>query len=82
MVGMKKVDPHRKGRKKVLQEQKIGDDFHRKSKSWRKLERVIDRENNRYKETVTDSSGKVLLSCDEPLSEHREHGNAKNIHSQ
>ena len=41
-------------------------------------ERVIDRENNRYFERVTDyETGGVIHIHEEPLSEHRGHGSAK-----
>lgn len=41
-------------------------------------EMIIDRENNRYFERVTDyESGEVIHECDEPLSDHFGHGSAK-----
>ena len=41
-------------------------------------ERVIDRDNDRYFEKITDyESGKVIHHCEEPLSQHQGHGNAK-----
>jgi hypothetical protein len=59
-------------------EQKVGDDLHRKSGRWMRLERVIDRAKNWYRELVTDrETGKVVHQCDEPLSDHRGHGTAK-----
>lgn len=40
--------------------------------------RVIDRDNDRYFEKITDyESGKVIHHCEEPLSQHQGHGNAK-----
>jgi predicted nucleic acid-binding Zn-ribbon protein len=42
------------------------------------LERVFDRDNNRYFEQVTDyETGEVIHKCDEPLSDHVGHGSAK-----
>ena len=39
---------------------------------------VIDRENDLYKEVVTDpDTGKIIHQCEEPLSEHVGHGSAK-----
>jgi hypothetical protein len=39
---------------------------------------VIDRDNNRYFEMVTDyESGEIIHHCEEPLSEHQGHGSAK-----
>lgn len=41
-------------------------------------ERVIDRDNDRYVEKVTDfETGEVIHYKEEPLSEHRGHGSAK-----
>jgi hypothetical protein len=43
-----------------------------------KVERTIDRDTDRYRETVTMiESGEVIRSVDEPLSDHRGHGSAK-----
>jgi len=40
--------------------------------------RIIDRENDKYFEKVTDpETQKVIHLCDEPLSEHTRHGSAK-----
>jgi len=41
-------------------------------------DRVIDRDNDRYCEKITDyESGDVIHQCEEPLSEHQRHGSAK-----
>jgi hypothetical protein len=41
-------------------------------------ERVIDRENDRYFERVTDyETGETIHEVEEPLSQHTGHGNAK-----
>ena len=59
-------------------EQKVGDDLQRKSGRWMRLERVIDRAKNWYREVVTDrETGKIVRQCDEPLSDHQGHGTAK-----
>jgi DNA-directed RNA polymerase subunit RPC12/RpoP len=59
-------------------EKVTGDDLHRKSNKWMRLERTIDRENNKYHEVVTDpSTGEITHECKEPLSKHRGHGAAK-----
>ena len=40
--------------------------------------RIIDRKGNRYIELVVDDeSGEILKSCQEPLSDHTDHGSAK-----
>ncbi len=41
------------------------------------LDRVIDRENNSYKEIITDKNGNIVHRCIEPLSEHQGYGSAK-----
>ena len=66
------------GKKGVKKEFFAGDD-HRKSKDdWVDKQRVIDRENDRYQETVKDKkTGELIHHCDEPLSEHWGHGSAK-----
>ena len=66
------------GKGRPFIEQVAGDDLHQKSGKWMKLSRVIDRENDSYKETVTDpTTGEIVHHCDEPLSKHTGHGDAK-----
>jgi len=68
----------RQGERKPHVEGKSGDDLHRETGRWMKKDRLIDRENDHYKEVVTDpESGNVIRYCEEPLSEHRGHGSAK-----
>lgn len=75
MIGLKSK---RQGDKKPFIETKTGDDLHRKSGRWMKLERHIDRENDHYHEKVTNpETGEVIHENDEPLSEHQGHGSAK-----
>lgn len=46
--------------------------------SWKEVERIIDRDNDLYREKVVDpQSGDVHHFQEEPLSDHREHGSAK-----
>jgi hypothetical protein len=74
-VGVKAKHPKQK---KPFIEAVSGDDLHRKSQKWMKLERVVDRDKNQYSETITDpSTGKVVHQCKEPLTKHRGHGSAK-----
>jgi hypothetical protein len=43
-----------------------------------KIQRVIDRAKNWYREIVQDpETGQVVHQSDEPLTEHRGHGSAK-----
>ncbi len=68
----------RHGHKKPIYESVSGDDLHRDTRQWNKLTREIDRENNRYKEVITNpESGKVLRHCEEPLTDHFNRGSAK-----
>ena len=36
------------------------------------IERIIDRDSDRYQEIVKDENGKIIVDKDEKLSEHRE----------
>ena len=66
------------GKKRPVVEGFAGDDFHRQSGRWCKKKRVIDRQNDRYLEEVVDpDTGAVVHYCDEPLSRHQGHGDAK-----
>lgn len=64
----------RPGMKRPFQELRQGDDFHRKSERWRKIRRLIDRDNNRYVEHIVDDKDNVVRDVDVPLSEHLGHG--------
>ena len=53
----------------------VGDTLHRILGRWMRLERVIDRENDAYKEIVTDpKTGYEIHKNEEPLSKHLGHG--------
>ena len=55
-----------------------GDNLHCKSGRWMRRSQLIDRRNDHYREAVSDpKTGEVVHECDEPLSEHRGHGSAK-----
>lgn len=59
-------------------EQVVGDDLHRDSGRWMRLERIIDREEDRYVERITDpETGQAIKEVEEPLREHRRHGSDK-----
>jgi hypothetical protein len=71
-------DVQKAGKNKTRAEFVTGDDLHRASRRWNKLDREIDRENDRYREKIVDpQTGAVIRSVDEPLSEHQGHGSAK-----
>jgi hypothetical protein len=61
----------------MFQEMWSGDDFHRDSGTWRRLERVIDRAKNWYFERITAADGTVVVHQGHPLTEHHGHGAAK-----
>ncbi|WP_292986985.1 hypothetical protein [Nitrosomonas sp.] len=70
-------DPKKTGKSKIKSE-----GFTKYAKSQKaplvKHSRNIDRENNRYSESVVDAeTGGVIHSCDEPLKKHTGHGSAK-----
>lgn len=59
------------------QEFKSGDDFKHSTEEWVRLERRINREDDRYYEKIPDKNGNVIREVDEPLSQHRGRGAAK-----
>src|SRR5689334_3833167 len=60
----------RRGRvSKPFLESKLGSSFFRKTKQWVSRQMRVDRENNKYKELVTNpETGEVIHHCEEPLS--------------
>lgn len=59
-------------------EQVAGSDLHRKTGIWMRIERVIDRARDWYRERITNpKTGEIVHECEEPLSQHRGHGAAK-----
>ena len=68
----------RLGQKKPYVEAKNGPSHSHKLGKLVEHERVIDRDNDRYSEKVTDyESREIIHHCDEPLSQHYGHGSAK-----
>lgn len=68
----------RGGKGKAFVEGIIGADWSYKLHCWLRLERVIDRDNDRYTEKlVNTNTSEVVHECYEPLSQHRGHGSAK-----
>jgi DNA-directed RNA polymerase subunit RPC12/RpoP len=62
-------------------EAKAGADLHRKSGKWMHRDLMIDHDNDRYVERVIDpATGAVVHECEEPLSQHGGHGDAKRRH--
>ena len=55
-----------------------GYDLRKSDGKWMQKERVLDKDNDHYKEVVVDSeTGEVIHHNEEPLSEHFGHGSAK-----
>ena len=55
-----------------------GHDLQKSTGKWMTKERIIDRQNDKYQEKVTDpETGAVIHHCEEPLSKHWGHGSAK-----
>ena len=72
------IRQRQEGRKKPTFELRSGDDFSHKRLRWMLKERTIDRLGDRYREHVVDpESGEVVHHCEERLSEHYGHGDAK-----
>jgi hypothetical protein len=72
------VKAKRAGEKKPYIEDLAVPDYSRSLGKIVHRERVIDRDNDRYSEKITDyESGEVIHLCEEPLSQHQGHGNAK-----
>lgn len=74
-LGLKAREP---GRRKPFLEQISGASYFRKAQRWVERLMRIDRRNNQYREVVTDpETGAIIHKCEEPLSEHRGHGDAR-----
>jgi hypothetical protein len=54
-----------------------GEELHRDTGEWRYVDRQFDRENDRYYEQITRPDASVAEHKDEPLSEHRNRGTAR-----
>ena len=73
--GMKHKRP---GKKSPLSESLNRPEYSNKHQKLIEKKRVIDRENDRYQETIKDfETGEIHHHCDEPLSKHKGHGSAK-----
>lgn len=74
-LGLKAREP---GRRKPFLEQISGASYFRKAQRWVERLMRIDRRNNQYREVVTDpETGTIIHKCEELLSEHKGHGNAR-----
>lgn len=71
-------DPNRSSKQNQRVDVFAGEDLRKSDGTWMKKERIIDRDNDRYKETVVDpGTGEVVHQNEEPLSEHYGHGSDK-----
>ena len=65
----------RAGSNKIAFDSRSGASYFRKEQVWHHLVRQIDRENNRYVETITVlATGELVRHVDEPLTDHIGHG--------
>lgn len=55
-----------------------GDDQRKSDGKWMEKEKLLDKDNDEYKEIVIDpETGDVIHHCEQPLSDHQGHGSAK-----
>ena len=68
----------RQGKGKPFIDQYLKRELFRKTGEVHDVERIIDPENNIYKEVIRDSkTGEIIRKCCEPLDKHVGHGYAK-----
>ncbi len=68
----------RADQKKPYVEDRSWPDYSRNRGKFVHQKRVIDRDNDQYFEKITDyETGEVIHLCEEPLSQHQGHGDAK-----
>lgn len=65
------------GRGKPTVTVKAGSEQYRETGEWRDIERVVDRENDLYRERIVDADGNEIKNVEEPLSDHQGHSWAK-----
>jgi hypothetical protein len=67
--------------KKVVRDEKVGDNWDHDRKKFVKLQQIVDKENpeNRryYKHVEDPDTGEVIRHVDEPLGDHQGYGSAK-----
>lgn len=68
----------RGGKGRPFLESFTGASLSKKLQKWMHRELFIDRENDIYRESVTDiETGEIIHQCEEPLSQHKGHGDDK-----
>ena len=74
-LGLKAREP---GRRKPFLWQISGASFFRRGQRWVDRLMRFDKRNNQYQEVVSDpETGTIIHKCEEPLSKHRGHGDAR-----
>ncbi len=77
-IAFKMKAKHKNARRPFVEE-RSGKELFNKTGEYTNRSIVIDRENDLYQEIITDSkTGEIIHNCLEPLSEHTNHGDAKN----
>lgn len=60
---------------KPFRETTLGEELFNKTKEWRQIERIVNRQDDIYYEKITDlETGEVIKEVFEKLSEHQGHG--------
>ncbi len=67
------------GTKKPVRETVSCDELCVTENKWVSKKRIIDRENDRYREKIEDPETGKTYVCDEPLSKYHGHGSAKKL---
>lgn len=66
-------------KRKMRKQWTSGDDQRKTDGKWMNKEQFIDRDNDKYKETIVDpKTNELVYHCEEPLSKHIDRGSAKN----
>lgn len=74
-----RVKAYRPGSSTFFLDERSGPSYYRVGAEWHHVMRVIDRENDRYTETIRVlSTGEIIREIDEPLSQHTDRGGSKN----
>jgi hypothetical protein len=77
-ISFKHKNPKKTGKGKTLSEGFNGYEFSHSRQKMVAKQRHIDRQGNIYSEIVTDiETGEVIHQCEEPLSQHKDHGTVK-----
>ena len=78
-LGTKQKNPARRSREKLRVDTFTGYQHSHSLGRMVKKERIIDKDNDQYYEKITDpETEKIVHECKEKLSEHQNHGYAKN----